>query len=70
MAPLTCRSVHYPGRSYLKEAAPSTQGAELQLLQVTPPPQYQAEKTADFLTVSKPNLTYLSVFLIQIWMCS
>ena len=35
------------------------------------PPQSQAEKTADFLTISKPNLTYLSVFFsIRIWMGS
>ena len=47
------------------------EGAELQLLQTTRPPQSQAEKTDDFLTISKPNLTYLSLFFfIQIWMGS
>ena len=34
---------------------------EARLLSRTQPPQSQAEKTDDFLTISKPNLTYLSL---------
>ena len=30
------------------------------------PPQSRTEKTADFLTISKPNLTYLSVFFFHL----